>query len=242
MDLRRVVTRDDTPAGRAFDLAIQGLIVLSLVAFSVETIPDLPDHWRRALGAFEVFTVAVFTVEYLVRLAVAERKLAFVFSFYGLIDLLSILPFYVARGVDLRSLRILRLFRLIRVLKLIRYGRAVEHFRLAFSAIRAELTLFLVACAILVYLASVGIYYFERGVQPEAFGSVFASMWWAVATLTTVGYGDVYPVTAGGKAFTTAILFVGLGVIAVPAGLIASALSEVWREEGQARDSPQSQD
>ena len=227
----QTVTQDDTSAGRAFDLVIQALIVLSLVAFSVETLPNLPGHWRRALRAFEVATVAVFTVEYLVRFAVAERKLRFVFSFYGVVDALAILPFYVARGVDLRSLRIFRLFRLIRVLKLLRYGRAAEHFRLAFHAIKAELTLFLIACSFFLYLSSVGIYYFERVAQPEAFGSVFASMWWAVATLTTVGYGDVYPVTAGGKVFTTLILFIGLGVIAVPAGLIASALSQVFQRE-----------
>lgn len=233
MDLRHVVTRDDTPAGRAFDLAIQVLIVLSLAAFAVETLPDLPERWRRLLRGFEIVTIVVFTAEYFARLVAAERKLAFIFSFYGLIDLFAILPFYVAQGIDLRSLRVFRLFRLIRVLKLLRYGRAAEHFRLAFSAIRAELVLFLVACAFLVYLASVGIYYFERAAQPETFGSVFACMWWAVATLTTVGYGDVFPVTVGGKAFTTGILMIGLGVVAVPAGLIASALSEIWREEAE---------
>lgn len=234
MNLRRIVTRDDTSAGRVFNLVVQVLIILSLIAFSIETLPDLSERLRRALRIFEVLTVVVFTAEYLVRLSAAERKLAFVFSFYGLVDLIAILPFYVARGIDLRSLRIFRLFRLIRVLKLLRYGRAVEHFRLAFSAIRAELTLFLVACAFLVYLASVGIYYFEREAQPESFGSVFACMWWAVSTLTTVGYGDVYPVTPGGKAFTTLVLLVGLGVIAVPAGLVASALSEVSRGEVEA--------
>ncbi|MBE9080534.1 ion transporter [Romeria aff. gracilis LEGE 07310] len=137
-------------------------------------------------------------------------------------------------SIDLRSLRIFRLFRLARMLKLLRYGRAVDHFRMAFITIRTELTLFLITCAFVIYLASVGIYYFERVAQPETFGSVFDCMWWAVATLTTVGYGDVYPVTAGGKVFTTLILFIGLGIIAVPAGLISSALSEVWREEAEA--------
>lgn len=242
MSLQSVVGRDDSPAGRAFDLLIQGLIVLSLVAFSVETLPNLPESWRRVLRAFEAFSVAVFTLEYAARLAVAEKKWAFVFSFYGLIDLLAILPFYLATGIDLRSIRVFRLFRLIRILKLLRYGRAVQHFRLAFSTIRDELILFGVACSFLIYLASVGIYYFERAAQPDSFGSVFASMWWAVATLTTVGYGDVAPVTTGGKMFTTAILFVGLGVVSVPAGLIASALSDVWRREaeGNSRSEPAS--
>ena len=153
------------------------------------------------------------------------------FSFYGLIDLASILPFYVARGVDLRAIRAFRLLRLLRLLKLVRYSRALERFRRAFHDIRAELTLFLATCTIVVYLSSVGIYYFESRVQPETFGSVFHSMWWAIATLTTVGYGDVYPITAGGKVFTALILIVGLGVVAIPSGLVASSLTEVFREE-----------
>lgn len=233
INFRRIVNRDDSNTGRTFTVAVQVLIILSLISFSLETLPNLSDFWRQVLQAFEVFSVAAFTVEYLLRVAFAEKKLAFMLSFYGLIDLLAILPFYVTAGIDLRSLRVFRLFRLIRVLKLLRYGRAIDHFRLAFVSIRAELTLFLVTCAFVIYLASVGIYYFERVAQPESFGSVFACMWWAVATLTTVGYGDVYPVTAGGKVFTTLILFIGLGIIAVPAGLISSALSEVWREEAE---------
>ena len=186
---------------------------------------------RQVLFVIEVATVAVFTVEYLLRLWLAERKARFVFSFYGIIDLLAILPFYVARGLDLRAFRAFRLLRLLRALKVVRYSRAIEHFRLAFEAIRAELTVFAVACLVVIYTSSVGIYYFESAAQPETFGSVFSSMWWAVATLTTVGYGDVYPVTVGGRLFTALILLIGLGVIAVPSGLFASALTQVLRRE-----------
>lgn len=229
--LRRIVERDDTPAGRVFDLSIQVLIVISLVSFSIETLPDLSTSMRRWLRAFEVFTVVVFTAEYLTRLAVAERKASFVFSFWGIVDLMAILPFYVASGVDLRSVRAFRMLRLIRLFKMLRYRRAADHFRAVFDEIKDELALFSFACVVLIYLSSVGIYYFERVSQPDAFGSVFASMWWAVATLTTVGYGDVYPVTIGGKLFTTLILFVGLSIIAVPAGLVSSAMQKVWRRE-----------
>jgi voltage-gated potassium channel len=229
--LRQIVERQDTFAGRAFDLTIQALILVSLITFSLETLPDLPLSTRRVLRWIETVTVLIFTAEYLLRLFVAQPKRDYAFSFYGLIDLAAILPFYISTGVDLRAIRAFRLLRLARLLKLFRYGRAIERYRRAFRDIREELILFLAACLVLVFVSAVGIYYFENPVQPDAFSSVFDSMWWAVATLTTVGYGDVYPVTAGGRVFTTLILVIGLGVVAVPAGLIASSLSEVAREE-----------
>jgi voltage-gated potassium channel len=160
---------------------------------------------------------------------VADRKLRFVFSFFGLVDLLAILPFYIATGVDLRSARALRMIRLVRVLKVARYSAAVARLGLAFRLAREELLLFLGASLIVVYVAAVGIYYFENPAQPDAYASVFHAMWWAVVTLTTVGYGDVYPITLGGRLFTGLVLFVGLGVVAVPAGVMASALSEARR-------------
>jgi len=224
--MKRVLERNDTTLGRAFDFTIQALIVFSLVTFAVETLPDLSEISRRALALAEVGTVAVFTVEYVLRIVVADRPLRFVFSFYGLIDLAAILPFYLATGLDLRSIRAVRLFRLVRMFKLARYSAAMRRFGEAFRIAREELVLFLGGSALLLYLAAVGIYYFEHTAQPEAFSSVFDALWWAVATLTTVGYGDVYPVTAGGKVFTGFVLFIGLGIVAVPAGLVASALSQ----------------
>jgi voltage-gated potassium channel len=231
--IKQVVERTDTPAGQAFDLAIQSLIVLSLIGFAVETLPDLP-HWMPPiLAASEVVIVLLFTVEYLLRLAVADRKLSFVFSFFGIVDLIAILPFYLATGLDLRSLRALRLIRLFRILKIARYSAAMWRIRTAFRAAREELVLFLTASLIVMYIAAVGIYYFENPVQPDAFASVFHAMWWALTTLTTVGYGDVYPVTVGGRIFTGVILLIGLGVFAVPAGIMASALSEARRQAAE---------
>ena len=224
--LKRVIEQSDTLAGRIFDLVIQLLIVFSLVTFSIETLPSLTASTQRFLWWAEVVTVGVFTVEYLLRIAVADRKLGFIFSFYGLVDLLAILPFYVASGMDLRAIRIFRLLRLFRAVKMVRYSRAIQRFRIAFKMVREELVLFFTATAMLLYFAAVGIYYFEHDAQPQAFASVFDSLWWAVATLTTVGYGDVYPVTAGGKVFTFIILMAGLGIVAVPTGLLASALSK----------------
>lgn len=224
MDLRRLF--DSTKTGRRIDFFIQTLIILSALAFCVETIPNLPGWLLTGLFYFEAFSVAVFTVEYLARLYVADRALSYALSPLGLIDLAAILPFYIATGLDLRSIRILRLFRLVRLLKLFRYYRAINRYKRAFKSVKEELVIFALACGSVVFLASVGIYYFERETQPEVFASIFHAMWWAVATLTTVGYGDTYPVTAGGRVFTTLILLAGLGVVAVPAGLLASALSE----------------
>lgn len=224
--LRMVVEENDTPQGRWFDLSIQTLIVLSLISFSVETLPNLDPEFRNFLRIFEIVSVVIFTVEYLLRLLVAKRKLQFVFSFYGIIDLLAILPFYLTFKIDLRSVRILRLFRLFRIFKIIRYSKAIRRFARAFISIKEELVLFLILSSFLLFLSAVGIYYFENPEQPEVFQSVFHSMWWAVATLTTVGYGDIYPITVGGKIFTSVMLFIGLGVIAVPTGLIASALTK----------------
>lgn len=231
--LRQIVESQDTPAGRAFDLAIQALIVLSLVTFCIETLPDLPQATRRLLRWAEVITVLVFTAEYFLRLWAARPSRTYALSFYGLIDLAAILPFYVVTGIDLRAIRAFRLLRLVRLIKLFRYGRAVARYRRAFRGIRDELLLFLAACLVLIFVSAVGIYYFENPAQPDVFTSVFDSMWWAVATLTTVGYGDAYPITVGGRVFTTVILFIGLGIVAVPAGLIASSLSGVMRKEEQ---------
>ncbi len=231
MGIKRLIEETDTPSGRLFDLFIQALIVLSLISFSVDTLPDLSASARQILRAIEVGTVAIFTAEYLLRLAVADRRLGYIFSFFGLIDLLAILPFYIASGVDLRAVRAFRLLRLLRALKLVRYSQAIQRFHRAFQIAREEIVLFLSVACILRFLAGVGIYYFENPAQPEAFRSVFHSLWWALATLTTVGYGDIYPITVGGRIFTFFVLMIGLGVVAVPAGVVASALGEARKQE-----------
>ena len=231
MGLKEILEQSETPAGRAFDILIQCLIVASLISFSVETLPKLSEGARKILRYTEVVTVLIFTLEYVTRLIVADRKLRFVFSFFGIVDLLAILPFYVTSGVDLRALRVFRLFRLLRILKLLRYSVAIHRFHRAFLIAKEEMMLFLFTTIILLYLSGVGIYYFVNEAQPEQFASIFHSLWWAVATLTTVGYGDVYPVTAGGKLFTFFVLMIGLGIVSVPAGLVASALSKARAEE-----------
>lgn len=229
MDLKQIVENSDTKAGRTFDLTIQFLIIYSLITFSISTIPDLSQGFIEFLLISQVVTVCIFTIEYILRIYVADRKLNYILSFYGLIDLLAILPFYMTIAVDLRAIRVVRLLRLFRLLKIVRYSNALKRYRTAFKEIKEELIIFFSTTCFLIYISAVGIYYFENSVQPEAFKSIFHSLWWAVATLTTVGYGDVYPITVGGKIFTFFILMIGLGIVAVPAGLLASALQDASR-------------
>lgn len=223
--LRRVVEQTDTRAGRAFDAAVKVIVLFSLITFSLDTLPDITAEQRFILQKMELVTVVIFTVEYALRILVAVNRPKFIFSFFGIVDLLAILPFYLPVGLDLRWLRAFR------ALKLIRYSEAAQRFHRAFIIAKEELFLFLFVSAILLYLSGVGIYYCENSAQPEVFASVFHSLWWAITTLTTVGYGDLYPITTLGKIFTFCVLIIGLGVVSIPAGLIASALSKAREME-----------
>ncbi len=223
--LYNIIEDNTTKRGRIFDFFIQSLIILSLVGFAIETLPDLSAQARDLLYGFEVFCVVVFTIEYGLRIYVARNPWKYIFSFYGIIDLLAILPFYLATTLDFRALRSLRILRLFRAFKLVRYNRALKRFHIAAKLVREELVLFFVISLIAIYLTAAGIYFFENQAQPDSFSSIFHSFWWAVVTLTTVGYGDVYPITLGGKVFTFFVLIIGVGVVTIPAGLVASALS-----------------
>ncbi len=229
--LRKVVEQTDTRLGLMFDLTVQITIVISLIAISIETLPNLSKPTLAAIQTIEITVVCLFTLEYLLRLLVAPRKIGFVRSFWGVIDLLAILPYYLVFigfgvGFELIVLRAFRLLRIIRILKLARYSKSIARLGLAFKIARGDLVLALIGASIMLFVASFGIYQFENAAQPDTFTSVFDSLWWALATLTTVGYGDIYPITVGGKIFTGVILMIGLGVVAVPAAIISSSLTE----------------
>ena len=211
--------------------SIQGLIVISIINFTIQTLPNLSASTIQILDFIELVSVLIFSLEYLLRILFSPRPIRFIFSFFGLIDLIAILPFYLSFGADLRSLRAVRLFRLLRLLKFLRYGDTLQNLKDAFKNVKKELILFSFATLLLIYFSSVGIYYFENEAQPEAFSSIFSAMWWSVATLTTVGYGDIYPITAGGKIFSTFVVFIGLGLVAIPTGLVASSLTQALKKE-----------
>lgn len=207
------------------------LIVVSLLSVSFETIPNLSDDALRSFFILEIVITSLFMLEYIWRVATAEQKWRYVFSFYGLIDLLAILPIFFMFVVDLRPLRVFRLFALLRLLKLVRHVDALQTFGAALKQSKEQLFVFFTVALFFLYLAAIGIYHFEHEAQPDKFQSVFHCLWWSIATLTTVGYGDVYPVTTGGKMFASLIVLLGIGIVAAPAGIIAAALSSSSEEE-----------
>lgn len=231
--IKSIVEYNDNKLSKSFAFFIQFLIVLSVITFSVETLPNLKPQTKAILNSIEVFCVVIFTAEYLARIYVADNKPKFIFSFFGLIDLFAILPFYLSFGLDLRSLRVLRMFRLFRLLKLVRYNRAMRHFAKAMLLAKEQIILFMGVTLVLIYFAAIGIYYFENEAQPEHFSSIFDSLWWSIVTLTTVGYGDVYPITVGGRVFTFFILLIGLGIVAIPTGIISSSLTKVVEPDAE---------
>ena len=183
-----------------FSYLIQTLIIFSVLSFSIETLPHVNPKLKLFLSYTETIIVILFTLEYIIRIYTSNLK--YVFSFFGLIDLLAILPFYITLGsIDIRALRIFRLFRIFRLLKLLKFTSSIKKFQNAINQIKRELLIFSVFAIFLLYLSSVGIYYFENNAQPDVFKSVFHSFWWSVTTLTTAGYGDMVPITSGGKIF-----------------------------------------
>ena len=213
---------------------IQFLILASAVVFVLESDSEDPQALHFIL--LDAIFLILFSVEYILRVYVEPRKRDFIFSFYGIIDLVAILPsLFLLPGF--RVLRILRFLRVFRIFKATRFILAVDRLTEALSEIRRELLALVILSLMLVYLAACGIHYFEREKQPEEFGTILDSMWWAIVTLTTVGYGDVYPETPGGKCFTALVTLVGVGLVAIPSGLLASVLTEARVERKKEEES-----
>lgn len=199
------------------------LIVLSALAIAIETEPNVSAGLRAWLVGFEVFVVAIFALEYLVRLWASPHPLRYATSFWGIVDLMSVLPAIALLTPEWQAVRALRL---VRLLKLFRSSRALYRLVVALGQVRSELIAFGIIAALMLYVSAVGIYLFEHEAQPEVFTSIITSLWWALASFTTVGYGDMVPITPGGRLFTAFVLFIGLGIIAVPAAIVTTALLE----------------
>jgi voltage-gated potassium channel len=238
---RRVneVLREGAPGdtlSRVVNLSLAALIVLNVAAIIFESVASVRDAAASWFLAFETFSVAVFTAEYVLRLwscveaegfAGHRGRLRFALKPMPLIDLAAVLPFYLTFAtVDLRFLRVLRLLRILRVAKLARYSTAMQTLGRVLVKKREELSVTVLALLVLLIVASVLMYHAERDAQPEAFASIPAAMWWAAATLTTVGYGDVYPVTALGRLLGAVIAILGIGMFALPAGILGGAFME----------------
>lgn len=223
---------------RYFDPFIMGLIVLNVIAVVLETVDWLYARYSLLFHAFEVFSVSVFTVEYILRVWSCTvdpnfkdpifGRLRFMATPLSIVDLLAVLPFYLpVASTDLRFVRALRLFRLFRVLKLARYSESIQTFMEVLRLKREELMLMFFAILILLVISSSLMYNAEHDAQPEAFSSIPAAMWWGIVTLATVGYGDVYPITPWGKFIGSIVVILGIGLFALPTGVLASGFTEV---------------
>lgn len=222
---------------RTFEIAMGALILANVVVAIADSVDGFASEFRAAVAWFETFSVIVFTVEYLLRIWTSveakqfERpivgRLKFLVTPMALLDLFVILPWYLpSTTLDLRFVRVVRLVRMMRVLKLARYSHALQTFGAVFSSKRADLTVILVFLSVMVVLASSFMYLAENPYQPETFSSIPAAMWWAISTLTTVGYGDEFPITPLGKAIGAVIAVIGIGFFALPAGVLAAAFAD----------------
>ena len=228
-------------ASRVFDLGLLALIIANVTAVILETVPSLMASHHRFFHWFEIVSVCLFTVEYALRVWVApardrsrapwRARLDFVRTPMALVDLIALLPFFLISTAGL-DLRVVRAFRVFRVLRLFKLGRYAEALRILLQVIREkkeELVLAVTFALLMLLLASTVLFYAENAAQPDAFSSIPAAMWWGACTLTTVGYGDVLPITPLGKFLTSLISMIGVGLFALPAGILASGFTHRMR-------------
>lgn len=232
----------DTHWDRAFNAFIIVLILLNVVVVMLETVPAIYDAHKDAFHWFDVFSVAVFTVEYVLRVWSSPHdpryrrpvfgRLKYMASPAAIIDLLAVLPFYVHVfiGFDLRVIRMLRLFRFLRLFRLTAYMKATKLIVNVFKATFNQLMLSLMMAITLIIISSSLIYFAEHLAQPDVFSSIPGTLWWSVVTLTTVGYGDMVPITAIGKLFTSIILLAGVALFALPAGILTAGFLDESRK------------
>lgn len=231
--------------GRFTDMALIALITFNVIAVLLESVPELATEYRAAFYGFEVFSVAVFSVEYVGRVwSIVDNpderyrhpvfgRIRYMLSPMALVDLVAILPFYLGLFVD-ADLRFLRALRLLRVFKLTRYSASMS---LLIDVLKEEARIIgaaLFVLMLMVILAASFAFIVEHRVQPEAFSSIPASLWWAIITMTTVGYGDMVPITVLGKICGGLIGVLGVGMVALPAGLLASGFSDQLHKRRQA--------
>ncbi len=231
----------DNQLSRTIDILLISLISLNVLSVILETLPSLQNRYQTFFDSFEIFSVFIFSIEYLARawssIEDTEKdyahpfwgRLRYMFTPMALIDLIVILPFYLGMflAVDLRFMRVLRL---LRVFKLTRYSSSMSLLLKVLADEARSIGAALFVLCILIIMASSLTYLAEHEAQPDAFSSIPAAMWWAIITITSIGYGDVTPITAIGKALASVIGIISIGIVALPAGLLASGFSEAVRQ------------
>jgi voltage-gated potassium channel len=228
-----IIFESDTPAGKLFDIALLICILLSVLVVMLESVPTIHEQWGAFLIGAEWFFTLIFSLEYIIRLFIVIEKRKYAFSFFGIIDLLSILPTYLALFVPgAQSLLVIRSFRLIRIfriLKLVRFVGEGQNLMYALRASRYKIIVFLVTICISVIVAGTLMFIIE-GPEHE-FTSIPRSIYWAIVTMTTVGYGDIAPQTPLGQTIASVIMILGYGIIAVPTGIVSAEMMQLKQSQ-----------
>jgi len=228
-----IIFGTDTPAGKAFDIGLLIAILLSILAVMLESVPSIEGRYGAFFNVVEWVLTAAFTLEYIVRIYVTDRKTRYIFGFYGLIDLLSLLPTYLSlifTGTQyLIVIRALRLLRVFRILKLGRFVGEGQQLSNALRASRHKITVFLGGVVTLVIIMGTVMYLIEGG--ENGFTSIPRSVYWAIVTLTTVGYGDIAPQTILGQTIASFVMILGYAIIAVPTGIVTVELGKQGKQK-----------
>jgi voltage-gated potassium channel len=230
-----VIFEADTPAGKAFDVVLLWSILLSVAAVLLESVESIRANHGRALYAAEWFFTILFTAEYIVRLICVRRPVLYARSFFGIVDLLSILPTYISLFIGgsqaLIVIRALRLLRVFRIFKLARYVGEASVLLKALRASRAKVTVFLLTVLSIVLIVGSVMYLIEGSHPDSGFTSIPTSIYWTIVTMTTVGYGDIAPQTVPGKFVASVVMIIGYAIIAVPTGIVTAELSAAGRQK-----------
>ena len=241
---------------KGFNYFLMALILLSVGEMALETDKDIYVPYKTYFHIFDFFTVIVFTVEYVIRVMTAhlhpenanktrwQSIRSYVFSFAGIIDLVSIIPFYLDLAFDGRVFRTLKLLRLFRVFKIARYNESMKDVIDVIRAKSSEIGVIMSVIIIIMIISSFLMFYAEHKAQPDAFPNVLGCLWWAVVTMTTIGYGDVYPVTEYGKIIGSVMALLGIGLVAMPTGIISAGFLEKVNErrEKKAKDAKEAEE
>lgn len=232
------------PLSRVIEISLLALIFVNIIALMLESVTEINATYSGGFLHLEFFSILVFSIEYVLRVwSCVENpkyhkplsgRLRYMTSTMAIIDLLAILPFYLAYlPIDLLFIRIIRLFRLFRLLKIARYLKALNLIQAVLHERKEQIYLSLMFIGFLLIVVSTLMFYVEHDAQPEVFSSIPASMWWGIETLTTVGYGDMLPVTSYGRVLGGMISILGIGLFALPAGILSSGLTEHLQKNGK---------
>jgi len=235
--LYRIIFEADTPGGKTFDIILLIAILLSVIIVLLDSVASLNEKYGALFNTLEWILTVLFTVEYILRIYSAHKPIRYIFSFYGIIDLLAILPTYLSLVLTgthfLVVIRVLRLLRVFRVLKLARYVGAANNLRTALKNSRAKIVVFIeVVLAIVVIIGSM--MYLIEGPE-NGFNNIPKSIYWAIVTITTVGYGDIAPNTPIGQILASILMLTGYAIIAVPTGIITTEMTKLSRKESDKR-------